>query len=177
VAAGDVNGDGFADIICGAGACGSANVRVFDGRQLAAGNTSLGDVASGGALIASFVGMAADFTGGVFVSAGDLDNDGRTEVVVGAGAGGPNVRGFDPRTGQLLFSLYAFESDQPGGARVTCTDLNQDGYADIVAGTGAGTPNRIRVIDGKTRSVPNDWVSPFFGYEYSYGSPNGVNVG
>ncbi len=177
VAAGDVNGDGFADIICGAGAGGSANVRVFDGRQLAAGNTSLGDVASGGALIASFVGMAADFTGGVFVSAGDLDNDGRAEVVVGAGSGGPNVRAFDPRTGQLLLSLYAFEGDQSGGVRVTCTDMNQDGYDEIIAGTGHGTPNRIRVIDGKTRNVPSDWISPFLGYKYSYGSPNGVNVG
>jgi hypothetical protein len=55
VAAGDVNGDGRADIITGAGPGGSPHVRVFSGRDLSE--------------LASFYAYHPAFTGGVFVAA------------------------------------------------------------------------------------------------------------
>jgi hypothetical protein len=56
VAAGDVNGDGFADVITGAGDNGFGHVKVFDGRTSAE--------------LRSFFAYGAAYTGGVFV-AGD----------------------------------------------------------------------------------------------------------
>src|SRR5207302_1466023 len=82
VAAGDVNGDGFADIICGADAGGGPNVTIFSGKD--------------GSRLASFFAYNQNFTGGVRVTAGDVNGDGKADVIAGAGpGGGPNVTIFD----------------------------------------------------------------------------------
>src|SRR5262245_58392528 len=89
VAVGNVNGDGTADIITGAGPGGGPHVRVFSG-------------ASGQELI-GFMAYNPNFTGGVSVAAGDTNGDGRAEIVTGAMAGGgPHVKVFSGANGQLL---------------------------------------------------------------------------
>ena len=89
VAAGDVDGDGKADIVTGAGAGGGPHVRVFDGAT--------------GAVVREFFAYDPSFTGGVFVAAGDVDGDGKADVITGAGAGGgPHVKVFSGATGGLL---------------------------------------------------------------------------
>src|SRR5262249_33468867 len=81
VAAGDVNGDGFADIICGADAGGGPNVTVFSGND--------------GAPLLSFFAFDPSFAGGVRVAAGDVTGSGSDSIICGAGAGGgPNVTVF-----------------------------------------------------------------------------------
>ena len=78
MAAGDVNGDGHADIITGAGAGGGPHVSVFSGTDLS--------------ILASFFAYDPAFTGGVTVAAGDVNGDGLADIVTGAGAGGgPHV--------------------------------------------------------------------------------------
>ncbi len=64
MAAGDVNGDGRADIVTGAGPGGGPHVRVFSGVDLA--------------VLASFFAYDPGFHGGVSVAAGDINGDGRT---------------------------------------------------------------------------------------------------
>src|SRR5262249_33136781 len=94
VAAGDVNGDGVADIIVGAGAGGGPEVRVIDG-------TKLGLIQSNGqimtaALLGDFFAFTPSFVGGVTVAAGDVNADRLADVVVGAGSGGgPEVKVVD----------------------------------------------------------------------------------
>ncbi len=109
VAAGDIDGDGFADVVTGAGYGGSPQVRVFDGTT--------------GAQIAgpfgSFLAYPNDFPGGVRVGAGDLNGDGRAEVITGAGlGGGPHVRVFDGGTATEIFGLFAFAPTALGGTFV-----------------------------------------------------------
>src|SRR5438132_1534967 len=71
VAAGLVNAGGTPDIVVGAGPGGSPQVIVFDGMNLST--------------IHSFLAYAAGFTGGVYVAAGDIDSDGRADIITGAG--------------------------------------------------------------------------------------------
>src|SRR5204863_166334 len=75
VAVGDVNGDGFADIITGAGAGGGPHVKAFSGVVM-------------GQQMLSFMAYASTYTGGVYVTAGDVDGDGKAEVVAGSGGRG-----------------------------------------------------------------------------------------
>src|SRR5436190_1917210 len=86
VAVGDVNGDGTPDVVAGAGAGGGPQVIVFDGK-------------TGLELFNRFV-FEDTFRGGVAVSAGDLNGDGKADVVAAAGFdGGPRVSAFAGDTG------------------------------------------------------------------------------
>jgi hypothetical protein len=80
VAVGDVDGDGFADVIGGAGPGGGPRVSVVSGRDLAQSNkaTTLADFAAGNL-------NARD---GVRVTAKNLDGDARADLVLGSGTGG-----------------------------------------------------------------------------------------
>ena len=83
---GDTDGDGRAEVIVAAGPGGNAHVKVFDGRteQLALS-------------FFSHVG----FNGPVAVAAGDLNGDGRVDVVAVAAG---HVKAFDGPTGALVLS-------------------------------------------------------------------------
>jgi len=96
VAAGDVNGDGIEDIIVGTGGSSGSDVTVRNGANPAAQILYL----------APYPG----FSGGVFVAAGDIDGNGRDEIIVGAGAGGgPHVKVFDGITGGQIAGFYAYD--------------------------------------------------------------------
>jgi hypothetical protein len=125
VAADDLNGDGFADLVVGAGPGGGPHVQVF--RNLSTGPGAFGglDTASP---VASFFPFPAEFTGGVYVStlAG-------IAVIVGAGAGGgPHVVVILNAGGGTDFdfdltpfaSFFAFESTFSGGVRVGALAAN-----------------------------------------------------
>jgi hypothetical protein len=114
VAAADVNGDGHADVITGAGAGGGPNVKVFDG-------TTLSNVTP--AVLSSYMAYDPNFSGGVQVAGADVDADGEAEVITGPGAGGgPNVRIFNGLTGTLLpnatDSFFAYDPTFTGGVFV-----------------------------------------------------------
>ena len=134
VATGDVNGDGFVDIITGAGPGGGPHVKVFDG--------STGDQ------IHSFFAFDPDFTGGVFVAGGDVTGDGRSELIVGAGpGGGPHVRVFDGTTAARSASFLAFDEGFTGGVRVGTEDIEGSGKSKIITGPGPGGGPHVRVFD------------------------------
>ena len=164
VAAGDVNGDGAADIVTGVGPGVPSHVKVFDGRT--------------GAEIQSFFAFDPSFSGGVFVAAGDVTGDGKADLVVGADAGGSQI--VSPNTkligGLTSFEIRAFDAYGPqfaGGVRVAAGDVNGDGRADIITGAGPGALPHVKVFDGRTFDVTASFLAAtdFTGGVYVAASP------
>jgi hypothetical protein len=160
VAAGDVDGDGYADIITGAGAGGGPHVRVLSG----ADNSE----------IFGFFAYHPSFTGGVHVAAGDVDGDGHAEVVTGAGAGGgPHVRILNGTTGAELFGFFAYHPHFSGGVFVAAENVTGDGRAEIITGAGAGGGPHVRILNGQTGAD----LGGFYAFDISYSGGAPVAVG
>jgi hypothetical protein len=105
VAVGDVNGDGFADVITGAGAGGSPQVTVFSGLT--------------GAVLSTFNAFSATFTGGVRVACTDFNGDGFADVVCSQGPGGiPQVLVFEGFNGAIIANFLAYAQAWNGGVFV-----------------------------------------------------------
>lgn len=139
LAVGDLDGDGFKEIITGAGNGGGPHVRTFTrtGRPLSPG----------------FFAYAKTFRGGVHVAAGDLDGDGRDEIITGAGQrGGPQVRIFD-KHGRALGGFFAYDKGFRGGVDVAVGDVTGDGSAEIVTAPGRGGSPHIRILSARGREV------------------------
>lgn len=170
VAAGDINGDGFADIITGPGFGGGPLVRVFDG------NTGAG--------LLSFNAYAGPIVGGIYVAVNDVNGDGTMDIVTTPGVGGgPLVNVFNGSTGTLLSSFNAyppvttplplFGSDGvwQSGLRVAAVDVNGDGKAEIITGVGPSQRPEIKIFDAVTLAQ----LDQFFAYDEAY--LGGVFVG
>lgn len=123
VAVGDVNGDGYPDLVAAAGPGGGPQIKVYDGMS--------------GNVLSAFFAFPANFTGGVNIATADVDGDGRAEVIAGAGAGGgPQVSVFNGVTGSLRASLFAYGMSFQGGVRVAGGDLDGDGKAEVITAPG-----------------------------------------
>jgi len=139
VAYGDLNGDGVKDIVAGAGPGAGPHVKVFDGLS---GNE-----------IASFYAYDPKFRGGVNVAIGDLNGDGKNELITGAGpSAGAHVKAFALNfngaraTAEEVASFLAYDPKFGGGVSVAVGDVNGDGAADIITGAGAGAGPHVKVF-------------------------------
>jgi hypothetical protein len=93
VAAGDVNKDGHADILVGPDVGGNAEVKVFSGTNAA--------------VLYDFYAFNPGFTGGVHVALGDVDGDGRADLITMTGANAsPEVRIFSGLNGMMLQDYF-----------------------------------------------------------------------
>jgi hypothetical protein len=149
VGASDVNGDGRADIVVGAGPGGAPHVRVFD--------------AVTGAEIRSFFAYQSQFTSGVLVAGGDVNGDGVGDIVTGAGRGGaPHVKVFSGTTGVELQSFFAYPSQFTGGVFVAAGDVNGDGRADVITGAASSGAPHVRVWTSNVDGSRGPLVANFF---------------
>jgi hypothetical protein len=159
VAAGNVGGDGRADIITGAGPGGAPHVKVFDGAGV-------------GGELRSFYAYAADFHGGVFVAVGRVTGDAVLDIITGAGPGGaPHVKVFDGFTGAEVRSFFAYALGVDGGVRVAAVDLTGDAIAELITGAGPGGRPHVRVFDPNTLAE----IRGFYAFNPDY--LGGVSVG
>lgn len=160
IAAGDLNGDGIAEIVTGADIGGGAHIRTFN---LKAPSANLGTPfeakeirgPSGEMLpFSSFFAYEPTFRGGVRVAVGDVTGDGTGDLVYAAAAdGGPRVTVREGKTGATLGDFFAYDPRFRGGVYIDAGDFNNDGKADILTGPGEGGGAHIRVFDGATVSV------------------------
>ncbi|HZJ16477.1 MAG TPA: VCBS repeat-containing protein, partial [Chthoniobacteraceae bacterium] len=143
VAVGDVDDDGYDDVITAPGA-GVPEIKVFSGFD--------------GALLNSFLASDIRDRAGAWVAAGDLEGDRRAEVIVGAGSGGPSwVRIFDGLSGGFRRELLAFDRSTTG-VSVAVGDVNGDGHADIIAAQ-ATKGAHVRAFDFATEAVLSDFTA------------------
>lgn len=120
VASGDINGDGIAEIITGAGEKGGPHVKIFD---------------ANGKLIKEFFSYDSKFRGGTYVASGDINGDGIAEIITGMGSGGePMIRTFDAQ-GRKLGEWIAYKTSDRDGSQVLAADINYDGIDEVIAMT------------------------------------------
>lgn len=164
-AVGDVNGDGLGDIAISAAASTSAGLIEAGCVFVFHGSTS-GVVVGPTRMVC---GNQARQYFGAALSGGDVNGDGFSDLVVGA----PGTTGSTSRSiGDIhvfvggsagvatsaAVTLFGPSSAAEVGSAISVSDLNADGFADVVAGAGTanlGTPGGgILVFDGRS-SMPS----------------------
>ena len=165
VATGDLNGDGIDEIITAPGRGHSPQVKVFD---------------QSGNLLVSFLAFGRKFVGGVDVAIGDVNGDGKNDVVTAMSYNGNQVKVFGNASAgaapyasirlAALSSFSPFGSGFKGGASVEVADLGRpvmvgaakkldssilDDRAEIVVGSGSGMSATLKVFTyfGSTKTA------------------------
>jgi hypothetical protein len=154
VATADLNSDGIKEILAAPASGGGPQIKVFDGN---------------GKLRLQFFAFDKKFKGGVNLAAGDVDNDGREEIIAAPGQGTyPFIRLFNNK-GELKEQFFAFSRSFRGGVKIATADLNRDGIKEILAAPASGGGPQVKIFDdlGRTRLQ-------FFAFDQNF--QGGVNI-
>jgi hypothetical protein len=118
VAIGDLDGDGKREIVTGAGTGGGPHVRVFKTDGVPWG--------------LEFFAFDKGDRGGISVVVGDLDKDGKDEMIIGSGKGSvPRVRIFNGK-GELQREFTIGSKPSVSGVVVSLSDVNGDGNQELL---------------------------------------------
>ncbi len=171
VAVGDVDNDGFEDIVVTPDAGSSPAVMVFSGRD---GTRH------------SFFAYTLDVANGVRVAVGDVNGDNFADIITVPGPAFPaHVRVFDGELaqagigrdlleteGQRIGSFFAFPGFF-GGAYVASGDVDGDNRADVIVGAGPGGGPAVQVF--RSANQGEFLIQSFFAYDPGF--TGGVRVG
>lgn len=167
VAFGDFDGDENDELVVAAGPGGGPHVLIYD---LSPGGFP-------GAVIDSFMAYPG-FGGGVYVAAGDIDGDGKDELITSPGAGGgPHVRIFSDTDGDGRLSDNPVDDVFPypgftGGVRVASGDIDNDGRDELITAPGPGGGPEVVIFrnrDGDRQVSDHPVFDRFMAYGASFG--------
>jgi FG-GAP repeat protein len=164
-AAGDINGDGYADVIVGASFA-------DPGARSNAGSVFVYSGADGSLLFQWDGKNANDNFGSSVAAAGDVNNDGIDDLIIGASnafAGGQSKAGrayvYSGADGTQIYQWIGGNADDRfGGAVAGANDVNGDGFDDLLVGSsfadsgnGQGRSGMVVVFSGATGAVLYQW--------------------
>ena len=150
IATGDLTGDGIAEIVTAPGRNHVPLVRVFS---------------QSGTLLTEFLAFDSSFLGGVDVAVGDVDGDGKNDIIAGQSFQGSAVRVFRNVSNPLLAfqqyksEFFPFGAAFIGGVVVAAADMGTfsngtvvnagllDGIDEIIVGNEAGMRSTVSVFD------------------------------
>jgi hypothetical protein len=157
VATGDVDGDGLDEVIAGLGPGGGGWIAIFD------------DAQHGYALLRWIRLTWTDYNaanGEVWPAAGDLDGDGRAEIVAGLGQGGQGYfEIFDDASANFSHVAWrqvgwpAYSAGASGATHPAIGNLDGVGAAEIVLGLGAGSEGYLEIVGGAAENYTHrSWL-------------------
>jgi hypothetical protein len=162
LAIGDLNGDGVPDIATAPGSGMKSEVRIF------ATSLSADQATVTHSMLSSFLAFPK-YNGGVNLSVGDLNGDGRADIVLGTDSGSKSlVRVYDGttiRAGSPPMLLVEFEpfGSESGGVRVALVDLDGDGVNELViASARNGSKVKPKAFKFRTGGLSPAVIDAFF---------------
>jgi len=131
---GDLENDGSVEIVTGTEYGAGPQLRIFN--------------KDGNLIHPGFFAYDEKFRGGVHVALGDVNDDGKLEVISGAGrSGGPHIRIFNKDGVLINPGFFAYNEAFRGGVYVATGDVDGDRKTEIVTGAGPGGGPHVRVFD------------------------------
>jgi hypothetical protein len=157
VAVGVLFGGGIPDVVCAPGLNEAPLIKIYN--------------ALTGVLITQFMAQSSSYTSGIVLAVGDVNGDGRPDIVTAASQGAPNVNVFANLGGSTPFANYSASTPvikafstltgYIGGVGGLAIGTVNGGKGDILVGSGIGTAASVQVY-----SYPNDTlvqvISPTF---------------
>ncbi len=145
--AGDVNGDGFDDFICGA----HNNDEIVSG-----GGAAFVYSGVDGQILYTWYGSVGQRMGAKVAGGGDVNGDGFADPIVSYGGLSINNRGgtrvFSGATGAILHTFTGFTGNTFSGSAIdNAGDINADGFDDVIMG--GFFSSRAKVFSGFDGSV------------------------
>jgi hypothetical protein len=131
VAAGDIDGDGRAEVITAPFSRGGPNVKVFK---------------ADGTLLSNFMAYDSRFTGGLNITAADVNNDGKAEIITAPNKGGGSHVKVFRSDGTVLNEFFAYEGFT-GGVDVAAYSMTANNPAYIVTAPNTGGGPHVKVFD------------------------------
>jgi hypothetical protein len=160
ISTGDINNDNQEEIITTPGLGGGPQVLVYD---------------TEGNLLSQFFAYDKNFRGGVNVAVGDVDGDGKGEIICGAGfGGGPQVRIFNSQ-GHIKGQFFAYDKNFRGGVNVFVTDMEKDSprnKKEIITSPGKGGGPQVRIFDNNGKVF-----GQFFAYDKKFKGGMSISAG
>jgi hypothetical protein len=153
IAAGDVDGDRRPELVVASGKNGPG---------------SLGVVPLTGTQMIGAGPFGPDFRGGIYVTTGDLNRDGRAEILATTETDGGELLILDVAGGILRVRArgFPFGTDFRGGIRGAIGDVNADGFPDILVAPVSGPP-RIRGFSLQQGQMPTP-ILDFFAFDPAF---------
>ena len=141
VAAGDINHDGYADVVTGSNV-GNPHVKIYSGKDIATGNFA----PDGVSLLASWFAYDAGKNLGAYVAVADANGIGVGHVITGATAISSAVGVYtfletDKLVPVRLNQFFAYSLAFDTGVTVGAADIDGDGEAEILTGAAQGSPH------------------------------------
>ena len=134
VTTGDLNNDGIDEIITGAGPGGGPHIRVFNYK--------------GNLMHSSIFPFDKSLRTGVDVASGDVDNDGKDEIIASLGPGHkPEVKVIQEDGKKVISNFLAYDENFRGGVRVATGDIDKDKKDEIITGAGPGGGPHVRMFE------------------------------